>query len=435
MVRRVCIGALALLATSGVFAQTWTQVWADEFSTGLFPDSTKWRYETGAGGWGNNELQNYTSRVQNARIDTSQGGRLLIEARRENFQGSQYTSARLKSADAWTYARVEFRAKVPRGRGTWPALWMLPRSTIYGTQYWPDNGEIDTMEHVGHDPNRVHGSVHTKGFNHMIGNPPTNGVVLSDVFDTWRNYVTEWRPHQILTSVDGFPILVWNREGGDWQRWPFNRPFELRMNIAVGGNWGGQQGVDPAAFPAIMQLDHVRISKLQSTPFGGTPARLPGRVEAENFDDGGNGFAYYDQDVQNQAGGSWRNQSVDVGGVIPDGTRAVGWIGRDEWLTYTVRVAREVKGTLAFRVGSIYGDRSFEVQLNDTPIGNVTVPNTGSWDAYRTVELPNVTLPAGTHQIRVIANRESWNFNWFEFKVVKGPITPGTVDAKRNPIP
>jgi len=191
MIRRVCIGALALLATSGVFAQTWTQVWADEFSSGLFPDSSKWRYETGAGGWGNNELQNYTSRVQNARIDTTQGGRLLIEARRENFQGSQYTSARMKSADAWTYARVEFRAKVPRGRGTWPALWMLPRSTIYGTQYWPDNGEIDTMEHVGHDPNRVHGSVHTKGFNHMIGNPPTNGVVLSDVFDTWRNYVTE----------------------------------------------------------------------------------------------------------------------------------------------------------------------------------------------------------------------------------------------------
>ena len=146
-------------------SQDWRQVWADEFDRPGLPDSSKWSYETGGHGWGNNELQFYTeARAENARVEA---GLLIVEARREPWQNRTYTSARLNSRIGWTYGRFEARAKLPRGRGTWPAIWMLPVRGTYASGGWPDNGEIDIMEHVGFDPEVVHASVHTLRFNHV----------------------------------------------------------------------------------------------------------------------------------------------------------------------------------------------------------------------------------------------------------------------------
>jgi len=404
--------AVGLVSTS--VAQSWVPVWEDQFNWGTVPDGSKWTYQTGAGGWGNQELQFYTNRSQNAYITN---GNLVIAALKESYQGSQYTSARLNTVQTWTYGKFEARAKLPSGRGTWPAFWMLAGSQVYGTAYWPDNGEIDIMEHVGYDPGVIHCSAHMKDYNFMIGNGPTNSTTLADPFNTYATYTTEWRPHEIRTLVNGGTVMTWSRQGGAWQRWPFNQPFRMLLNIAVGGSWGGVQGVDNAVFPARMTVDSVLVSQMSTTPFHGTEKLLPGKVQAEDFDNGGEGFAYHDVDAANLGPSTYRATGVDLNAnTTEDGTTAVGWIEQDEWLTYSVKLIRNTTGSLNFRVGSIYSGKGFEVQVDDKIIArNVVVPNTQSWDAYQTVSVPNITLTKGSHKIRVIANDSLWNFNWFQF--------------------
>src|SRR5687768_12398673 len=159
-----------LFACSGPSRQTaepvMKPVWSDEFEYTGLPDSTHWAYDTGGDGWGNNELQFYTiKRAENARVEN---GKLIIEARREPWENKEYTSARLitKGKADWQYGRIDVRAKLPRGRGTWPAIWMLAANEPLA---WPGDGEIDIMEHVGHGQGRVHGTVHTKKYNHVAG--------------------------------------------------------------------------------------------------------------------------------------------------------------------------------------------------------------------------------------------------------------------------
>ncbi len=415
---RRSITALAVAGCGAAFGQGWNQVWADEFSTGTVPDPTKWTYELGANGWGNNELQNYTNRSENARVETTDGGRLRIEARRDFYQGKEYSSARMQNSVSWLYGKIEVRAKLPSGRGTWPAIWMLPKATTYGTGYWPDNGEIDIMEHVGYDPNVVHGTVHTKLYNGMIGNPPSNQVTLADVFNTYHVYTCEWRPHEIRILCDNNPVLVWARQGGDWQRWPFNKPFNMRFNVAVGGNWGGAQGVDSSVFPTSMYVDYIRYSQLTTTPFKTTAPTLPGRIQAEDFDNGGSGYGYWDSDTANQGGGTYRTSQVDIGpNGTDDGTPTIGWIANDEWLTYTFKAKTALKGALLFRVASVGSGKKFEVQIDDKIVAsNVSVPDTADWNKYRTVTVPNLSITAGTHKLRVLSSADGWNFNWFEFR-------------------
>ncbi len=157
--------------------------WADEFDKDGLPDDTKWGYDVGNSGWGNNELQNYTkANIKNAHIEN---GILTIEAIKEKLGSSNYTSARLvtKGKNDFLYGRVEAKAKIPAGRGNWPAIWMLASQSDYGSQFWPDNGEIDILEHVGYDPGVMHASIHTKAFNHVIGTQKT-ATTLLDKWDT-----------------------------------------------------------------------------------------------------------------------------------------------------------------------------------------------------------------------------------------------------------
>ena len=241
-----------------------TLVWSDEFDRPGLPSLAKWSYDVGGSGWGNNELQFYTeNRPENARVEN---GVLVIEARKEAFQGRGYTSARLvtKGKGDWLYGRVEVRAKLPTGRGTWPAIWMLPTQWTYGNGGWPDNGEIDIMEHVGYDPDRVHSTVHTGAYNHSIGTQRGANTVVATARADFNVYAIEWAPDQVRGYVNDRLYFTFANErltnpNATFKQWPFDKAFHLILNIAVGGNWGGAQGVDESIWPQRMEVDYVRV--------------------------------------------------------------------------------------------------------------------------------------------------------------------------------
>ncbi|MFA6836049.1 MAG: glycoside hydrolase family 16 protein, partial [Fibrobacteraceae bacterium] len=181
------LAAIALMATvPQVFAENWTLVWSDEFDGNGLPDASKWSYDEGGGGWGNGELEYYTaSRVENASVAN---GVLSITARKEAYRSNAYTSARLvtRGKGDWLYGKVEVKAKLPRGRGMWPAIWMLPTDWEYGD--WPKSGELDIMENVGYDSTYINSNIHTQAYNHSIGTNKGNRVSISDPWDTWHVY-------------------------------------------------------------------------------------------------------------------------------------------------------------------------------------------------------------------------------------------------------
>ncbi len=233
-------------------------VWADEFDKEGLPETSKWTYDTGGHGWGNRELQYYTAnRAENALV---KGGFLLITARKEDREGKAYTSARMVSKAGWKYGYIEIRARLPKGRGTWPALWMLPVSHWEkGGPRWPLCGEIDIMEHVGYDEGVVHGTVHTQAYNHMAGTQKGKQATVADATSEFHVYGLDWRADHIEILVDGKPYFSFANEGKGKEVWPFDEPFRLLMNIAVGGNWGGGKSVDEAVFPQEMAIDYVRV--------------------------------------------------------------------------------------------------------------------------------------------------------------------------------
>ncbi len=241
-------------------------VWSDEFDTPGLPDPAKWQYDTfrNKDGWFNNEKQYYASgREKNARVAN---GRLVIEAHAEDLSqagladwGKQpYSSARLitRGLGDWTYGFFEIRAKLPCGRGTWPAIWMLPSDE---TVKWPAGGEIDIMEHVGFDPGVIHHSIHTSAFNFSRGTQKTSSHQVADACDAMHKYQLLWTADFMVFGVDDQPKLLFRKESDKQARWPFDAPQHLLLNIAVGGNWGGQKGIDAAAFPARMEVDYVRV--------------------------------------------------------------------------------------------------------------------------------------------------------------------------------
>jgi beta-glucanase (GH16 family) len=220
-------------------------VFSDEFASDGAPDPTKWGYDLGAGGWGNGELQTYTNSPTNAVV---QGGNLVITAVRN---GNSYTSARLKSENKFEfrYGKVEFRAKLPAGAGTWPALWMLGQN--YATNTWPACGEIDIMEHKGFEPNIIHGTVHYTG--RSGGNGVTSRITATNVSSTYHIYKVIWSPQSIRFYVDNVLFhTVLNTNS-----LPFNSDFFLIMNVAMGGTFGGP--VDPAFTQSSMSVDYVRV--------------------------------------------------------------------------------------------------------------------------------------------------------------------------------
>ena len=229
-------------------AVTLSLAWSDEFDVAGSPDPSKWGYDIGGGGWGNNELQYYTNRTDNAAVS---GGTLKITLKKENFSGSLYTSARLLSKDKFSfkYGKIEVKAKLPAGGGTWPAIWMLGNN-ISSTP-WPACGEIDIMEHVGNQLNKIFGTLHHPG--HSGANGDGGSVVNPTATTAFHRYTTEWSANTIRFLVDDAVFYTFT----NYPSLPFNQNFFIILNIAMGGNFGG--AVDPAFSSGAMEIDYVRV--------------------------------------------------------------------------------------------------------------------------------------------------------------------------------
>lgn len=240
-------------------------IWSDEFE-GDFIDTTKWKFETGDHGWGNNEWQDYQPQgSDNVEI---KDGTLRITARKTGpgQRVGDYTSARINSRESFLYGRIEIRAKMPeyKGPGIWPALWMLGENI--GELGWPLCGEIDLMEYISSSPNSVLMTIHSQANNHMNGTQLSSGFVpLPNIEEEFNIFGLLWEEERLVFYVNGPEqvLLTINRpEEYNQENWPFDKPHYFLMNIAVGGNLGGLDGVDDSIFPATMEIDYVRVYAL-----------------------------------------------------------------------------------------------------------------------------------------------------------------------------
>ncbi len=271
--RQPVLSALAVQRKQ-VRSDGWQLVWSDEFDVDGDPDPERWNVEEWPARKVNDEDQAYTSRPRNVRVEN---GHLVIEAHKEDFGEAFYTSARLQSQGKgdFLYGRFEIRAKLPRGQGTWPAIWMLPSDPFRyatlcgeGTDWqgnpdcdaWPNSGEIDIMEHVGYQMGHVHGTVHNEAYYWAKWEQRKGRIILDDVDRAFRVYALEWTPDRIDIFVDDTLYFTYVNENDGWRSWPYDHPFHLILNVAVGGMWGRAGGpIDDSVFPQKMLVDFVRI--------------------------------------------------------------------------------------------------------------------------------------------------------------------------------
>jgi beta-glucanase (GH16 family) len=250
-----------------VATQAWGQeskyklIWADEFDYSGDPNPKYWTREVMASP-PNNELENYTNSSKNSFV---KNGSLFIRTIKETLGGKNYTSARLITSGKvdWTYGKIEVRAKIPLGKGTWPAIWLLYYDDPYGG--WPNSGEIDIMEHVGYDPGNIHGSAHGNVYNPLAGHTvKTSTYKVNNVTD-FHVYACEWNKDSVKFFADGYNYYTVTNEHKGWQKWPFDHNFFLILNNAFGGDWGGAQGIDNTIFKndssVQMEVDYVRLYK------------------------------------------------------------------------------------------------------------------------------------------------------------------------------
>ncbi|MBV5283381.1 MAG: family 16 glycosylhydrolase [Paludibacter sp.] len=231
-----------------------TLAWSDEF-TANYINSNNWSYDTGGSGWGNNELEYYTNSNKNA---YTTGGYLVIEARKETMGTNNYTSARMISKDkkTFTYGRIDFRAKLPKGQGVWPALWMLGNNI--GTTPWPACGEIDIMELLGHEAQKTYGTIHWGAAGgastHIGGNYSLPSLTFNDKFHLFS---LKWEADKMTFLIDDVVFFTANKSQVNGN-YPFDKPFFFIMNVAVGGNWPGNPDAT-TVFPQRMIVDYVRV--------------------------------------------------------------------------------------------------------------------------------------------------------------------------------
>ncbi|MBX9852975.1 MAG: family 16 glycosylhydrolase [Cytophagaceae bacterium] len=430
---------VSALLIMNVHAQCWKLAWSDEFN-GASLDQSKWTYQTGTGcdinlcNWGNNELQTYTNRPENIAV---QNGNLVITARKENFGGRSYTSARIRTAGKadFTYGKIEARMKLPKGQGLWPAFWMLPTDNVYGG--WPASGEIDIMEERGEKPNQSLGTIHYGPAwpnNKFSGGTYT--MPSGDFSQGFHTFTAEWEPNRISWYIDGNLFFTATPATTNPYRWPFDQRFHILLNLAVGGNFLQNPPADANYFPQTMEVDYVRVyqssvcsnppvanfssskatactgesitftnsstgevtgytwnfgsgatpatatgvgphnvtyastgaktitlsatgpggtnTKTASvtintcpppppppgdqTPYGGTRRSIPGKIEAEHFDDGGQNIAYFDNSAGNTPA-AFRNTDVDIEpSTDAGGGYNVGYVAAGEWLEYSVNI-------------------------------------------------------------------------------------------------
>ena len=499
-------------------------VWSDEFD-GTGVDLTKWTFQLGdgsevglPGGWGNNELQYYQE--ENA---TVADGFMTITAREESVGGLNYTSSRLRSLGKgdWTFGRMEMRAKMPIGQGLWPAFWMLSSDpSIYGP--WAASGEIDIVEYIGSDPNRIFGTIH------YGASFPGNVFTSTDYFlpsgtfnDDFHEFAVEWEQGEIRWYVDGMLYATqnsWFSTGGPFPA-PFDVDFHLLLNLAVGGNLPGPPDAT-TVFPQEYVIDYVRVYQVPNdppvvsitsptstdviapgadltitvsatddgtvqqvqflqdnavlgedaappyeltipnvaagcytlkarardddgvlasadpveiavgsgcpqAPYLMTPAPIPGTVEAENYDIGGQDVAYNDTDLSNNGGAYRASEAVDLEGTTDAGFGFnLGWTVPGEWTEYQVDVA---EGTydIELRVASAAGGGTLHIEFDGVDVtGPISVPDTGAWQSWRTVRAEDVMLGGGVRTMRLSIDSGEFNVNKITIDT-PAPPTPG----------
>lgn len=410
--------------TSVAFAQDgWNLVWEDEFE-GSSLNADNWSHQTGNGtayglpaGWGNNELQYYTNFPENLTVSN---GTLKITARQQSFGGSNYTSSRIRTLNKqeFVYGRIEARMKIPSTTGVWPAFWMLPTNSPYGT--WAASGEIDIMESVN-QADRIYGTLH---YGNTWPNNASNGPRLQDGRDfsqEFHTYRIDWDPDTITWYVDDVPFGT--LPSSSWfsasapgnSRAPFDTEYHLLLNVAVGGNFPGNPN-GSSNFPQTMEVDFVRVYERVQTPFGGDPRTIPGVVEAEDFDIGAQGSSYNDCDVTNN-GGQYRETGVDIQ-TATEGGFNVGWICQGEWMEYTVDVQTAGTYNLEARIASQNSGGAFRIERDGVNLtGTINFPSTGGWQDWESV-YGSLELEAGEQVLRFVnmANsNQEYNFNSMEF--------------------
>lgn len=236
--------------------------WADEFDVPGKPDPAKWSYDVGARKWGNAETQYYTE----GKNVTVKDGKMILQGRVEAYEDSPYTSCRITTYGKrhFQYGRLEIRAKVPKSKGSWPAVWMLPVDFKEGKTPWPKCGEIDIMEHVTPLMDQFHVSLHSELYNHGIRTQRTHFEKIEGFTDSFHTYAVDWTKDSIAFFLDGKPFYTFEKHeaGRDTSPsgWPFDKPYYLILNIAIGGTWGGS--VDPAQYPCAMEVDYVRYYEI-----------------------------------------------------------------------------------------------------------------------------------------------------------------------------
>lgn len=264
---------LVFTTASAIHAEPWKLVWSDEFNDSGLPDAKRWTYEEGF--VRNRELQFYTqARKANARVEN---GMLIIESHKERFKNpahrpdakneqwknsreyAEYTSASLTTMgkDHWRYGRIEVRAKLPTGRGTWPAIWML--GTNINEVGWPRCGEIDILENVGYDPNRIHANIHTQKYNHARGTNKGASTTAANPSEEFHVYAVEWSSKRMDFFVGDKLYFTYENENSGEAAWPFDKEHYLILNTAIGGSWGGQKGIHDSIFPQKFCIDYVRV--------------------------------------------------------------------------------------------------------------------------------------------------------------------------------
>ncbi len=461
-----CMAFLVVLLLSGsAFAQDWQLVWSDEFNGAIGPD---WVFETGngSGGWGNNELEYY--RRENATIEDNA---LVITAKREDFGGFRYTSARMKTQGRKTfkYGRIEARMKLPSFMGAWPAFWMLGANLP--EVGWPASGEIDVMEHIN-DENRSYGTIHWQDHNGQYAQYSGNTAVS---VQDWHVYAVEWDANAIRWYVDGNKFHEANIAGGINGTEEFHRDFFLLLNFAIGGNWPGFV-VDESRLPAKMHVDYVRVyasgsgepgvaSVHEHCGYGGYGVSLPvgsyslaqllargigndalsslrvspgyqvtlyqddnfaGRSVTKTADtsclvnDGFNDLAssvvvapYAQPWSRMLEAESFSAQQGVQTEACSEGGQNVGWIDQGDWMAYGgITFPATGSYRVEYRVSSPGGGRlSLDLNAGGIVLGQVDVPATGGWQNWTTVSHV-VTVGAGTYDLGVYAVQGGWNLNW-----------------------
>ena len=376
--------ATLLLGPAATQAQTYQQVWADEFTTGI---SSSWQFENGGGGWGNNEKQYY--QPANA---TVVNGVLQITAKKQSVGGMPYTSARMKTQGLkqFTYGKMEARIKRPIGQGLWPAFWMLGANIT--SVSWPQCGEIDIMEYVNTDP-KVYGTAHWDSNGHAQYGQSTTTT------DDWHVYSVEWTPTYIRWFVDGTKYNEINIANGTGNTEEFQRPFFLLLNLAVAGDWPGQT-VDESKLPATMYVDYVRVYQLTSAPPAGSSVTL--QAEAANVNSG------MTAETTSDTGGGQDMGYVDAGDYLVFNNVNFPTTG-----TYTIeyRVASPSGGTI-----------SSDLNAGAIQLGNMAIPATGGWQNWTTVSR-TVNVNAGTYNFGVFAQTGGYNLNWVRISKASGART------------